>query len=275
MQMSFQDRAPLEKVKRLADGRIAAVAKFARAGTYTYSGAEVGRSDLQTVTVYRPEDEVFSQDAMASFAHQAITLGHPTDGVSPANWSKVSVGFTEGRVARDGAYVEIPLMLADAAAVQAYDSGAARELSAGYACELIWGDGIAPDGTRYQATQKLIRGNHIALVPQGRAGSECRIGDSMTQDGFISAEVASARTAHDQKFAFMGDQKPEFDESRAELLARAALNAQASKAVRSAALQSSSLYSNASARSADHSAHQSHPASAEQVRDFARSNRST
>ncbi len=46
MQMTFHDRAPLEKVRRLADGRIAAVAKFARSGCYTYSGSEVGRPTL-------------------------------------------------------------------------------------------------------------------------------------------------------------------------------------------------------------------------------------
>lgn len=178
MQITLHDRAPLEKVRRLADGRIAAVAKFARTGCQTYAGAEIGRPDMATVTVYRPESEVFSEDAMASFAHKAITLGHPTDGaVTATNWRKTAVGFTEGRVARDGGFVEIPLMLADAEAVAAYDRGV-RELSAGYKCELIWGDGIAPDGTRYQATQKAIRGNHIALVPQGRAGSDARIGDS-------------------------------------------------------------------------------------------------
>lgn len=184
MSITLHDRAPLEKVRKLADGRITAVAKFARTGCQTYSGAEVGRPDLAAVTVYRADDEVFSQDAMASFAHQAITLNHPADGsVSPANWSRTAVGFTEGRVARDGGFVEIPLMLADASAIEAYDSGRARELSAGYRCELVWGDGIAPDGTRYQAKQVGIRGNHIALVPAGRAGSECRIGDSAPNPG--------------------------------------------------------------------------------------------
>jgi hypothetical protein len=177
----LMDRAPLERVRKLADGRIAAVARFARSGVYTYSGAEVGRPHLSSVNVYRPESEVFSQDAMASFGHKAVTFHHPSDGVSAANWSKVSVGFTEGKIARDGGYVEIPLMLADAQAVGAYERGEARELSAGYSCDLVWGDGIAPDGTAYQATQRNIRGNHIALVPQGRAGSECRIGDSLIQ----------------------------------------------------------------------------------------------
>jgi hypothetical protein len=39
---------------------------------------------------------------------------------------------------------------------------------------------VAPDGTAYQATQHSIRGNHVAVVKKGRAGSECRIGDTAT-----------------------------------------------------------------------------------------------
>lgn len=206
MPLTFHDRAPLEKVRRLADGRIAAVAKFARSGCYTYSGAEVGRPDLATVTVYRSEDEVFSADAMASFAHKAITLDHPNEGVTAANWKSVSVGFTEGRVARDGGFIEIPLMLADASAVAAYDSGRARELSAGYSCELVWGDGVAPDGTPFQAKQTRIRGNHIAQVPAGRAGSDCRIGDSMT-----NATTQSIRDAAFGKVRLSDSQKATID----------------------------------------------------------------
>lgn len=241
MFITFQDRAPLEKVRRLADGRIAAVAKFARSGCYTYSGHEVGRPDLASVTVYRPEDEVFSADAMASFAHKAITLDHPAEAVTPATWRQVAVGFTEGRVARDGGFIEIPLMLADAEAVHAYESGTARELSAGYGCQIDWGDGVAPDGQPYQATQRQIRGNHIALVRQGRAGSECRIGDSAMQhaamaDARIGAEIAHAKMAHDMKFAFMGDRAPPFDAEKAKLAAASVLRAAPGMAVRDAVL---------------------------------------
>ncbi len=81
MTFTFHDRAPIEKVRRLADGRIAAVAKFARSGCYEYAGSEVGRAALERVTIYRPDDEVFSEDAMASFAHKAITLDHPNEPV--------------------------------------------------------------------------------------------------------------------------------------------------------------------------------------------------
>jgi len=205
--MEFRDRAPLEKVRRLADGRISAVAKFARSGCYTYTGSEVGRPHLASVAVYRPEDEVFSEDAMASFAHKAITLDHPSEPVSAKNWRKVSVGYTEGRVARDGAYVEIPLILADGDAVSAFDSGQARQLSAGYSCDLIWGDGVAPDGTAYQATQRTVRGNHIALVPAGRAGEACRIGDSRSSVDAAdrSRALAAGRYAETSRMQARGE----------------------------------------------------------------------
>lgn len=223
MPITLHDRAPLEKVRRLADGRIAAVAKFARSGCYQYAGHELGRPDLPTVTVFRPEEEVFSADAMASFAHKAITLDHPAGSVTAGNWSKVAVGFTEGRVARDGGYIEIPLMLADASAVAAFDAGT-RQLSAGYSCELVWGDGIAPTGERFQAKQVTIRGDHIALVREGRAGPEARIGDSMSHnvnDAEIARDVAYARMVHNQQFAYMGDRAPAFNEAGAEAAARA------------------------------------------------------
>lgn len=241
MQMTFHDRAPLEKVRRLADGRIVAVAKFARSGVQQYTGAELGRPDLATVNVYRPESEVFDEAAMASFAHKAITLGHPAGGVTIDNWKQVAAGWTEGKVARDGEYVEIPLILADAEAIRAYDSGAARELSAGYACDFIWGDGVTPSGEPFQATQKKIRGDHIAQVPKGRAGEKARIGDSaMTNDiDQINLEVAQMRASHTRKFAFMGDRAPPFNEDSARLIAASKVqnyNAQVADGAREYAL---------------------------------------
>ncbi|TSB04573.1 DUF2213 domain-containing protein [Sphingorhabdus contaminans] len=182
MTMTFVDRAPIESVRRLPDGRLAAVVKFARSGTQVYLGSEVGRPDLSSVTVYRSEDEVFHEDAMASFAHKSITLGHPSEPVTADNWKRLSVGFTEGRVARNGAFLEIPMMVADASAISAIDSGTAKQLSAGYSCELQWGDGVAPDGTPYQAKQVGIKANHIAIVAEARGGPELRIGDARQQN---------------------------------------------------------------------------------------------
>jgi hypothetical protein len=171
------DRLTVHDKRRTSDGYLVTEARFARTGIYEYAGRDVGKPEMAVVHVYRPEDEVFSADAMASFAHKPVTNNHPTANVTAATWKRDAVGFTDGRVARDGDFVAIPMMVADQQAIDDVDSGKV-ELSAGYTCDLDFIDGTAPDGSHYDAVMKNIRGNHVALVDRGRAGSECRIGDS-------------------------------------------------------------------------------------------------
>jgi hypothetical protein len=82
-----------------------------------------------------------------------------------------------GDVVRDGSYVRVQLALMDKGAIEAFEAGK-RELSAGYTCDIEWTSGTLDDGTEYDAIQRNIRGNHLALVDRGRAGPECRIGDT-------------------------------------------------------------------------------------------------
>jgi hypothetical protein len=82
------------------------------------------------------------------------------------------------------------MMLADQTVIDAMQSGA-REISCGYSCDLEWGDGVTPDGLAYHAKQRAISINHIAVVLKGRAGSECRIGDSaMTYSSSLDRQTA-------------------------------------------------------------------------------------
>lgn len=179
--MLVTDRLTIADKKTTSDGYLVTEARFARSGIYEYAGRDVGKPEMATVRVYRPEDEVFSADAMASFAHKPITNDHPSDNVSASSWKRDAVGFTDGRVARDGDFIVIPMMVADAAAIADVDAGKS-ELSAGYTCDLEFIDGAAPDGSEYDAVMRNIRGNHIAIVDRGRAGSDCRIGDSFTKE---------------------------------------------------------------------------------------------
>lgn len=175
--MLVKDRLTIHDKHRTTDGYLVTEARFARSGIYEYAGRDVGKPEMETVRVYRPEDEVFSADAMASFAHKPITNDHPADNVNASTWKRDAVGFTDGRVARDGDFVVIPMMVADAAAIDDVDGGKV-ELSAGYTCDMEFIDGATDDGSQYDAVMRNIRGNHIALVDKGRAGSECRVGDS-------------------------------------------------------------------------------------------------
>lgn len=174
--MFVTDRLTIHDKRRTNDGYLVTDARFARSGIYEYAGRDVGKPEMDKVRVYRPDEEVFAQDAMASFAHRPITNDHPDDNVNSQTWKRDAVGFTDGRVARDGDFVVVPMMITDQASIDDVDAGKA-ELSAGYDCDLEFVDGETDQGQKYDAIMRNIRGNHIAIVDKGRAGSECRIGD--------------------------------------------------------------------------------------------------
>lgn len=153
-------------------------AKSARAGVYDYLGIEVDPAGTKfqatdKVKVYRPADEVFSEQSVRSFLMRPITNDHPSQAVNADNWSKVAKGIV-AKAMRDGDHLAFDLVFMDAATVKDIESGK-RELSNGYGTELSFEDGTAPDGTKYQAVQRNIVGNHVALVDKGRAGPDCAI----------------------------------------------------------------------------------------------------
>jgi len=175
--MNFTDAVTLSGTRKTADGYLVAEARAVRTGVQMYLGSEVGRDDMPTVAVYRPEASVFDDASLQSFTHAPVTMDHPAEMVTAANWKDLAVGEVSTAAKRDGEWIALPLILKDAAAISAVDSGK-RELSAGYTCELVWGDGVAPDGAAFQATQTKIKINHLAIVDRARAGQQARIGDS-------------------------------------------------------------------------------------------------
>jgi len=174
--MKFTDAVSIAGTRRRDDGYLVADARVARTGIQLYAGYEVGKPEMPVVRVYRPDAEVFSRDTMASFAHRPVTNEHPADPVTADNWKDHAVGNTADEIARDGSLLRVPLMVSDAAAIADIEKGK-RELSAGYTCDLAFEAGQTATGEAYDAIQKNIRANHVAIVQRGRAGSEVRIGD--------------------------------------------------------------------------------------------------
>lgn len=174
--MQFTDAAPIAGVRLTRDGYAVAEVRAARTGIQQYTGREVGRPDLAVVNVYRPPESVFAADSMASYGFKPVTINHPAQGVTADSWKDLAVGVVGGDVVRDGGFVKVPLALMDAAAIKAVQEGT-REISMGYVCDLAFEDGVTPEGEPYQAVQRDIRINHLALVPKGRAGPHCRVGD--------------------------------------------------------------------------------------------------
>jgi len=176
--MKFTDTAELSGTRIIDGGFLTTEAFAVRTGIQLYAGSEVGLMDSdQLVRVYRPEDEVRKPASLATFSHAPITLGHPKDPVTKDNWKDLAKGEVSTEATWDGNKIKLPLIFKDADAIEAINTGT-RELSAGYTCDLDMTAGVTEDGHAYDAVQRNIKINHLALVPRGRAGSECRIGDS-------------------------------------------------------------------------------------------------
>lgn len=173
--MRFTDNVKMSGVRKRADGYLVADARIARTGIQTYAGWEMGKPDMDFVKVYRPEEEVFNTDSMTSFAHRPVTDDHPDEEVTADNWLLYAKGQTDGNIARDGQFLRVPLMVADGATIKQIEEGK-QEISAGYKADIDWTPGVTKDGEKYDAVQRNIRANHVAIVRRGRAGSQVRIG---------------------------------------------------------------------------------------------------
>ena len=179
----FTDTAPLGGVRITADGYMVGEVLCARTGCQQYLASDLGLADGGVVTVYRPEEVVFDKASLATFAGKPVTMGHPDEQVTADNWKSLAVGDIGTEVARDGEFVRVPYKIMDAAAIAAIQAGT-REVSMGYSTGVDMRDGVAPDGTPYQAVQTgPIRINHLAIVPKARGGSQLRIGDGAAQWG--------------------------------------------------------------------------------------------
>lgn len=173
----IQDRAEVAGSFRLSDeGYLTANARVARTGIQIYRKDELGGEGSEPVRVYRDANEVFSKSSLNTFAGVPITVGHPKELVDSTTFKDAAVGHAGQEVLRDGEHLKIGLSIKDAAAVSMIDMGV-RDLSVGYTCVVDWTPGVTPKGEAYDARQTNIKANHIAIVPEGRAGS-ARLGDA-------------------------------------------------------------------------------------------------
>lgn len=164
------DHARLDAVVRTPQGGIRAPARLTRTGVLTYRTTD-GRERRE----YRPPTEVFADASLASLRGATVTDKHPPSGmVTPETFKQLAVGHVGDDVRADGGFVAASVVVNDAAEVALIDSGERCELSCGYDCQLDDTPGVTPEGERYDAVQRGITYNHVALLPPGtgRAGPD-------------------------------------------------------------------------------------------------------
>lgn len=144
---------------------------IARIGQQEYLAGELGLDGDpdRLVQVQRRPEDVFDPAAVASFEGKDVTQNHPPESLMPENHALYAKGHAEN-VHREGDYLVADLHLKDPGLISDVENGVTREVSCGYRCC------YTPDGAGYRQTH--IRGNHVAIVPRGRAGHLVAIQDS-------------------------------------------------------------------------------------------------
>lgn len=164
------DVAPIEKYEVTPEGYLRTWATIARTGVqmYTDAGGGVRRE-------YRPEEEVGSPESLASFAGKAVTFEHPPALLDSSNTKDYQIGFSGTEVVYDNGFVRAVMTITDKEAIERIMRGDAKEVSAGYRVQFDPTPGIASNGEHYDGIQRMIDGNHIAVVRRGRAGPQVKL----------------------------------------------------------------------------------------------------
>jgi uncharacterized protein len=163
------------KIEHVAGGGIRVPCRASRVGVLSYT-----LDDGSTRREYRPPEEVFAAESLASFRDAPVTVQHPSAGeVDPSTWEDVAVGHVSGDATpEEDRFVLVSVVVHDAETIRGVtETKEIGEVSSGYTAELDPTPGTSPDGEEYDAIQRRIRYNHLALLRpgQGRAGPEVRI----------------------------------------------------------------------------------------------------
>jgi hypothetical protein len=124
---------------------------------------------------YRPLSEVGDPEALASFSLLPVTFLHPPVKVTAENRNQYSKGTTGETAVFRNPFVEVLIQVEDADTIRSIREDDITQLSSGYNSVLEMIPGVSPEGERYDCIQRRIRGNHVAIVPKGRAGPEVRL----------------------------------------------------------------------------------------------------
>lgn len=185
----------VEEFHRTKEGFLQGRAVITNVGVFTYKGVN---GDVRREL--RLPEEVFSRASINSLRMKPITNDHPSEVVTPDNIKKYQVGSMGGNPAADGTYQGDPeytsnggvydgrngklpytdryhltsdMSITENEAITDVVNGK-RALSAGYSVDLEETPGVWM-GMPYDAIQRNISYNHVAIVDRGRAGDAARI----------------------------------------------------------------------------------------------------
>ena len=153
-------------------------------GVFPYSGRSIApEADPDRIyMVYRPAEELGTNECIDSFKlipwiDNHVMLGSEDDGLTPSEAKGVQ-GVIGQDVYFDGTTLKGNIKVFSEAMANLIANGK-KELSCGYRCRYEYAPGVF-DGIQYDYVQREIRGNHLALVENGRMGKDVAVLDHFT-----------------------------------------------------------------------------------------------
>lgn len=144
-----------------------------RTGKQQYLGSEIGVSDKNIVDVDRLEEDVFHPETLDSIVGKPVTLYHPDEDVTIDNIREYGKGvILDAR--RDGDNIVGTIKIEDMDLIDKIIKKEIRDLSLGYQCVID-----QDEYGNYKQTNIIV--NHLAVVPQGRAGNARIVDNSSTE----------------------------------------------------------------------------------------------
>lgn len=156
---------------------------ISKVGVFPYLGRNVDASfpPDQVVMVLRPEEELSDLETIESFKLLPWIDDHVMLGAAESGLTAPEDKGIEGVIGETVYFDKATGKLR--ANIKVFSNnldglidGGKRELSAGYRCKYEISSGLW-NGQRYDAIQREIRGNHLALVKEGRMGPDVAVLD--------------------------------------------------------------------------------------------------
>lgn len=153
---------------------------ISKAGVFDYLGAEIGAPEPDRIyKVFRPPEELASDETIKSFRLTPFIVDHEMLGKNATPAEKKGIqGVIGENVYYDHPYLRGNIKIFSDAALSDISSGKI-DLSPGYRSRYDFGNPGVYEGEAYEVVQRHLRGNHLALVDEGRTGADVAVQDHL------------------------------------------------------------------------------------------------
>ncbi|HCR3337244.1 TPA: DUF2213 domain-containing protein [Morganella morganii] len=153
---------------------------ISKVGVFDYLGAEIGAPEPDRIyKVFRPPEELGSEETIKSFRLTPFIVDHEMLGKNATPAEKKGIqGVIGENVYFEHPYLRGNIKIFSDAALSDISSGKI-DLSPGYRSRYDFDNPGVYEGEAYEVVQRHLRGNHLALVDEGRTGADVAVQDHL------------------------------------------------------------------------------------------------